>query len=88
MGSEVHITKVDALKLYNLLISGHQKAFSNKKEQEIQQEVSKLWKEMEKENKTLQDLASATEKKLGEWKQIELRKERKTTFFLVYGMRI
>ena len=81
MGSEVHITMVDALKLYNSLISGYQKAFSNKKGQEIQQEVSKLWKEMKKENKTLQDLASTTEKKLGEWKQIELRKKGKLFFF-------
>ena len=87
MGSEVHITKVDALKLYNLLISGHQKAFSNKKEQEIQQEVSKLWKEMEKENKTLQDLASATEKKT--WRveadRIAKRKENYFLFGLWYA---
>ena len=73
---------VDALKRYNSLITGYQKAFSNKKGQEIRQEVSKLWKEMKKENKTLQGFSfSNRKKKLGEWKQIELRKKGKLLSF-------
>ena len=54
---------VDALKRYNSLITGYQKAFSNKKGQEIRQEVSKLWKEMKKENKTLQGFSFSNRKK-------------------------
>ena len=87
MGSEVHITMVDALKLYNSLISGYQKAFSNKKGQEIQQKVSKLWKEMKKENKTA-GFSFSNRKKTWRVEADRIAKKRKTTFFLVYGMRI
>ena len=89
MGSKVHITMVDALKLYNSLISGYQKAFSNKKGQEIQQEVSKLWKEIKKRKQNSAGFSFSNRKKTWRVEADRIaKKKRKTTFFLVYGMRI
>jgi hypothetical protein len=65
----------DALKLYQSLIRGYEKAFVQKNGQVTQQEVSKVWKDIKKKCKTGPELTVATEKQLAEWKQVELRKK-------------
>ena len=55
-------------------IRGYEKAYYDKKGQEVQQEVCKVWKDIKKANKTVSKLSVATEKQLSEWKQIEVRK--------------
>ena len=70
-------SKSEREKLFNSLIDGYAKAFPDISKKQVQLDVSKIWREMKKND----DLLNSVNMKLCEWKEKEIKLKGKLLSF-------